>query len=792
MKSLISITVFLLLFASLTGQALTQTIRGTLIDKDSQVPLIGANVYVEKTIPLMGATTDENGVFEIINVPIGRQTIVATYLGYEPVVMPDLMIISGKELVVTIELTESLIEMKEIVIKADADKSRPLNEMALVSARMFSVEETSRYAGSMYDPARMALNFAGVSVSGGSTDLFNEIIVRGNSPRGVLWRLEGIEIPNPNHFGALGNTGGGISMLSSSTLSTSDFYTGAFPAEFGNAVSGAFDLNLRKGNSEQSEYALMVGALGVEAALEGPIGKAEGASYLFNFRYSTLSMLEAIGVNPAGDALPAYGDISFNVVVPTKSLGQFSLFGLGGKNRSYFDPEPDSTKWEGEFEDFGFNERQTTGTIGFAHKLLLSDQSYLRTVVSASREEFTGDGYSLDAENQYTHIREYTDRFDNNTYRINSVYTHKKNAHQTFKIGGTLSYQQFRFFAEHYDEDTDQYKVYLQNHGDAQQLQLFTQWKHRLSETLIATSGVHFNYFALNDTWSVEPRFALKKSIRGNQSLDFAIGLHSKPEHPSFYFAETSSSSDQREEPNKNLRYTKSAHVVLGYEYQFNKQFRARAEAYYQYLYDVPVSADPLSTESILNVIDIWDILEGEPAVNKGRGKNVGIDLTIEKNFNRDYYFLATASVFDSRYRALNKQWYNTRFNSNYQVNVIGGKEWKTGKKDNRIFGVNAKALLNGGNRITPIDLEQSRIEGRAKYLEDLPYSEIAGTYYRFDFMASYKINRSRVTHTIMIDVQNVTNRLNIHSTYYDEDLGELDHYYQTGLLPVFNYRLEF
>lgn len=781
-----------MLTSAATGQTLTQTIRGVLMDKDSQVPLIGANVYIEKTIPLMGATTDADGTFEIAHVPVGRQTLVATYLGYEPMVMPDVMVISGKELVVTIELTESVIQMNEVVIKADADKSRPLNEMALVSARMFSVEETSRYAGSMHDPARMALNFAGVSVSGGSTDLFNEIIVRGNSPRGVLWRLEGIEIPNPNHFGSLGNTGGGISMLSSSTLSTSDFYTGAFPAEFGNAVSGAFDLNLRKGNTEHSEYALMVGALGVEGALEGPIGNIEGSSYLFNFRYSTLSMLDAIGVSPAGDALPAYGDLSFNVAVPTERLGQFSVFGLAGKNRSYFDPEPDSTKWEGEFAEFGFDERQTTGTIGISHKLLLSDQSFLRTVVAGSREEFTGSGYSLDALDNYSRMTEYTDRFENNTYRINSVYTHKRSAHQTFKVGGTLSYQHFRFFAEHYDEDLEEYQVYLQNQGNAQQLQLFTQWKHRLSPTLTATSGVHFNYLGLNDTWSVEPRIALKKTLRGNQSLDFAIGLHSKAEHPSFYFVETSSGSDQRDEPNRNLRYAKSMHLVLGYEHQFTSQFRARAEAYYQYLFDVPVSADPLSNESILNVIDIWDILDAGPQVNEGRGRNLGIDFTLEKNFNRSYYFLATASVFDSKYRALNKQWYNTRFNSNYQINIIGGKEWKKGEKQNRIWGINAKALLNGGNRVTPIDLEQSRLEGRDIYFEDRPYTEFSGTYYRFDFMSSYKVNRPKVTHTFMIDIQNVTNRLNIHSSYYDEDLGDLKNYYQTGILPVFNYRLEF
>lgn len=777
---------------ALQAQVPVQTIRGTLVDKDSHMPLVGAHVYVERTIPLLGAVTDPYGMFEIPQVPVGRHTLVATYLGYEPVVLPEQMVISGKELVVTIELTESVHMITEAVVKADADKSRPLNEMALVSARMFSVEETGRYAGSMFDPARMALNYAGVSLTGGSSDLFNEIIVRGNSPRGVLWRLEGIEIPNPNHFGGLGNTGGGISMLSSSTLSTSDFYTGAFPAEFGNALSGAFDLNLRKGNNTHGEYAFMLGALGVEAAMEGPLGKPGQASYLVNFRYSTLSILDAVGVSPAGDALPAYGDISFNIAVPTRKLGQFNLFGLGGKNRSYHTPEADSTKWDTEFGDAGFDERQETGTVGLVHKYLLTDQSYLRTVMAVSRERYTGDGYYLDAADDYRKVTDYTDRFVNNTYRINSVYTHKHNAYHTFKAGAMVSYQHYKLYADALDDDSGQYRIYLQNNGTAHQLQVFGQWKHRWSESLTATSGLHFNYFGLNDTWSVEPRFALRKTIRPNQFLTMAVGLHSKPEHPSFYYVETTGGSEIRHAPNKDLRFTKAAHAVAGYEYQFNKHFRIRGEAYFQYLFDVPVSDDPTVNGSLINVIDVWDIIQSGRAVNEGRGKNIGLDLTMEKNFNNNYYFLLTSSLFDSRYRALNGEWYNTRFNGRYQVNLIGGKEWKTGKQQHRIMGVNGKALLNGGNRITPLDLELSRMDGRGRYFDDRPFSEWAGAYYRFDFMIKYKVNRKNVTHTLMIDIQNVTNRLNIHSVYYDSKVEDLRYLHQTGILPVFNYRLEF
>ena len=173
-------------------------------------------------------------------------------------------------------MIESLHKLDEVTIKASSNRTRPLNEFASISARSFSVEETRRYAASVADPARMVMNFPGVTNSGDD----NSIVVRGNSPKGVLWRLEGIEIPNPNHFSALGSSGGSISMLNANVLGNSDFYTGAFVPEIGNALSGAFDLNFRNGNTERYEHTVQVGVLGVELATEGPFKKGGKASYL--------------------------------------------------------------------------------------------------------------------------------------------------------------------------------------------------------------------------------------------------------------------------------------------------------------------------------------------------------------------------------------------------------------------------------------------------------------------------------------------------------------------------------
>ena len=774
------------------AQDKTQSVRGTVLDKESQTPLIGANVQVQGSDPLIGSSTDVDGKFHLRSVPIGRQTLLVTYLGYEPAIVSNILIIAGKELVLDLELTESTIRMEEVVVRANDGNDTPINEMAMVSARQFSVEETSRYAASLYDPARMALNFAGVSVTGGTEDLLNEIVVRGNSPRGVIYRMEGVEIPNPNHFSELGNTGGGISMLSSSLLSNSDFYTGAFPAEFGNALSGAFDLNLRKGNNENREYALMLGVLGIEVAGEGPIGEPGGASYLLNFRYSTLALLQAAGFSPVGDALPEYGDLAFNINVPTKSIGNFNLFGLIGKNRAYFDPEPDQSGWEDFDDNEGYNERQTTGMIGLAHKLLLTDNSYLRTVLLGSVENQKDDEYFLNPDLNYRKIIYFDNAFNNTMFRLSSTYTQKLNAQHTFKFGGILSHHKFDFFARDFNWRTNQYFIYLENDGGMEQYQAFAQWKYRPGSHFTMTGGVHYNYFGLNQHSSLEPRIAMEWTLDPGRAVNFAAGLHSKPEHPSFYFAETTTDEQERISPNQDLDYIKAYHLVLGYKHRLSEALRLRAEIYYQYLTDVAVSEGEFSKASILNALEIWDVIDGNPAEASGKGKNYGIDLTLEKSYGRQYYFLLTGSVFTSRFRTIEGDWFNTRFNSGYQVNLIGGKEWSAGKSRDNIFGLNGRFVINGGNRMTPIDLEESRRRGyTVRDYSDFLGSSV-GTYGRLDLGISYKINRSKLTHTLMLDIQNVTNRLNPLYGYYNRTTQNIDYDTHTGLLPILNYRVEF
>lgn len=771
-------------------QRLSQAVRGQVIDADSRAPLIGANIQLIDSVHFIGASTDAEGWFALPGVPVGRRSFLATYLGYQPLTVRDVLIISGKELVLEIELQESPAFLQEVVVTSNIDKLQPLNDMITVSGRQFRVEEASRYPGSFQDPARMSRSFAGVSYV---SDLDNDLIIRGNAPTSLLWRLEGIEIPTPNHYSAIGNTGGAISMLNSSVLTTSDFLTSAFPAEYGNTISGVFDLKFRNGNNEKHEYALSAGVLGLEASVEGPLGKERGASYLANYRYSTLAVLEEINLNPVlGQGVPRYQDMSFKLLWPTAKAGTFALFGLGAQNELGQAPAllPD-----GRFDiPTASREAAQYGLIGLKHSLQLSGEAYLQTIAALSfntyRYDFEYYQDSLEIDPTEVLFRE-RERHVESALRLSLQYNQKLSARHSIRAGVIGSRQLYDLFYRFKNERTGLEGTFLDDTGGATTLQAYTQWKYRLGEHWTANAGAHLLHFSLNESLSLEPRLGLTHQFDERRSMRLGLGLHSYTGHISSYLIHPP--FDFGAQPFRNRRLPKSAHAVLAYSLQLSPQWHIRPEIYYQHIYDVAVSSDPSQTwVSVINILNNYDIFEisDAPIVNKGRGRNMGFEITVEKLFSRGFYGLATASLYDSRFFTADGRMFSTLFNGNYIFNLLGGRELAINK--NNAFGINLKFIYAGGNRYSLIDEEASRERGFTVFNPDEINSRKGPPYRRIDLLASFTANTPRATHRLSIDIQNLLNQTNVLGYFFDASANRIATEYQIQLLFDLRYKVVF
>lgn len=786
-RYLIVMTVFPFLSFGLFAQKYTQTIRGRVVDRDSQMPLIGVSVVLTGISPLLGSITDEQGYFVMKQVPVGRYNIRVSYMGYEEVLLQQEQVLAGKELVLNIEMVENIREIETVTIKGDSDKDKPLNEMATVSARTFNVEETQRYAASFNDPARMAVSFAGVSTT---NDESNEIVVRGNSARGMLWRIEGVEIPNPNHFSnGEGGSGGGISILSSQVLGTSDFFTSAFPAEYGNALSGVFDIRFRKGNYQRREYSLQVGVLGLQVSLEGPFTKKYNGSYLLNYRYSTLVLLNAIGLKIVDNALvPEFQDLSFVFNFPSKKAGTFSFWGMGGLSKAGEIAMKDSTQWERRSDRFEDHNSQAVGVAGLSYTYAFRNQkTYLKNVLSFSADHLA---YRLDSLDQnYQNQTAYNEQFTYYTARMHFFVNHKFNPRHILRAGIYYDHYFYSILSKGLIYDSGQQGIFIDESGNTGMIQTYAQWKFRISDKLELNTGFHQLLFILNKHFSVEPRIGLQWKPALRHTLSIGAGMHSRIEPVSNYLSRMYTDSVNYVQANNNLDLTRAVHAVLGYDWTFWEQMRLKAEVYFQYLYAVPIDTTTGSTDCILN-LSAGAIRT--PYNNEGLGRNYGLEITVEKFFSKNYFFLLTASVFQSEYNVRDGHWYNTRFNGNYMLNALGGYELRFGKSKQSSWGINARIIWRGGNRYTPIDTTASIAAGREVVMTNATFNERVPDYFRMDISTHLRFNFKKWAFSLSAEVQNVVNRLNVSRYFYDPYTKEVRAATMFGIMPVFNFKFEF
>jgi hypothetical protein len=783
-KYIIIISLFItqLIFA----QNNRQNIRGVVIDKLSQTILPGSTVQIVGKNYSKGTLSDANGTYILSELSPDRYEIKASFIGYKEVVIPSVIVTSGKETILDITLEENVTSLNEIVINGNR-KDKTINNLTSISARTFSTEEVNRYSGGRSDVARLAANFAGVSAP---DDSRNDIVIRGNSPVGVLWRINGMNVTNPNHFASVGTTGGAVSALNTNLLKSSDFLTSAFPAEYGNSTAGVFDLGFRTGNTQKSETTMQAGLItGLEATTEGPLNKANGASYIIGYRYALAGIAQTMGINIGTTAMPSYQDLSFNINSGNTKYGRFTLFGILATSSINISGGNKGSMYGGE--GGGHDLSSKIGIIGLNHFKQLNNKSYFSSTIGINNSNSEQSDYGFDRMTSESFLTQ-----ENNVaktgYNFSTSYNSKINSKLFVKIGIQDELIGLNlYYREKRDIKSDWKQIWDYN-SYTSLVQAYAHAKYSFNDKLTLNAGVHSQLFFLNNSFSVEPRLGLKYDINSKSSLNFGYGLHSQMQPINVYFLQTQNTDGSYSYNNKNLDFTRSHHFVLGYDIQPFENWRMKAEVYYQYLYNVPVNTFS-SSYSMLNTgagfkTDLEDNL-----TNRGTGKNYGAELTIEKFFSNGYYGLFTSSLYSSKYKGSDGIERNTAFNGRYVVNILGGKEWNVGGENRNKISADLKLTNAGGRAYTPIDLTASQTLGHPKLSTDA-FSDNYSNYFRMDFKIGYTQNsRTRkLSQSFSLDLQNVTNNKNVFSQEYDDRSRSIKTTYQLGLFPNFIYKIQF
>jgi hypothetical protein len=800
MKRILPLLLLCLLWTATQAQ-LTQTITGRVVDTDTKAGLAAATVLIE-TVQGFGATTDEMGYYEILDVPIGRHTISIEYVGYEPITRENIMVTSGKAVNLNVEMVESANTLGATVMELKKSKVRSNNEMVSVSSRSFDAEEAERYPGSRQDPARMAQNYAGVA---GTDDQRNDIVIRGNSPLGLLWRFEGIDIFNPSHFAVAGTTGGPISMINNKLVGSSDFMTSAFPSEYGNGISGVFDLRFRNGNYKKAEYSGQFGLFGTEIQAEGPINKKKKSTFIFSYRYATFDIFSALNIDLGTDAVPKYQDLNFKLNFPNKK-GNFAIFGLGGLSSIDIvfsdDLEPTQELYGQKDRDQYF--RTNMGVVGATWERQLKNRKSFNVVLAHNVQQVLSDHDKIFRDSaeytRFTLVPVSRSQMLHGKTTIHASLNKKYSARSNFKVGLIAD----AYFVNYLDSVQNELNLaqpmteLLNAQNNPFMVRGYASWKYRVNSVVTLNTGLHGMHFTQSNTSLIEPRIGLKWRRKSNETLGFGYGMHSQVQPLYIYntlFVDSGSQSYGSH--NDDIGPTRSHHLVLSYEKVVKRNLRIRGELYYQQLFNVPVEL-ATSSFSLLNQGSGFERFFPGVLTNTGTGTNQGVEVTIEKFFTKNYYFMATASLYDSKYQGSDEVERNTDFNGNYIFNVLGGYEHKMGKNGKNALIYGMKYTLGGGKRFSPIDTAATILDGASVVLDGTRRNIFQfEDYSRLDLKIGLRINTKKTTHEISIDIANVLNTQNVLKESYFDDPDNpgskiFAKEYQLGRLPNFWYKFNF
>jgi hypothetical protein len=715
-----------------TVLAHSEIIRGTVYAVGSHQPLSFARISVVGKGK--GAVSNGDGEFRI-NIPVGHYIVKAVANGYAPSTQ-EVNVSSAHQSIIDFELKE-LISKGDTVIVTGSNALDPVNKNASISVTPFSIQDVNRYAAAFQDPSRMAENFAGV-FGRGTTN--NYITVRGGSPIELLWRLDGIDIPNPNHFGKFGSTGGLVSAINSEMLGNSDFFTGAFPAQYGTKMSAVFDLHTRNGNDEKYEGTAQVSLAGTELMLEGATPLIDGSSFLVSYRHSTISLLQDVGLLDF-TTLPNFDDAMAKLHFKVSGSDQLNITGLWG--RASIDLRNTA------HDELGSGSGILVGGIDWQH--IFSDKFITHVLVNHVENSFN-EGLGFNIENTklvYNTVKTITD--------------YSPSVEHNFELGLTaqkvnFTTNQLQGYNVQFSQETNLYQGYL-------------NWNWHVVPELVLNSGIYSQYISYDSDNSVEPRLSLSYSPSEEHTFSVAYGVHRQPEP---------------------IQFTQSLHYVVGYTMHPSPNLLLKLEGYEKDYSHVPVHASILDLYSYLNE-GFAERINYIDLVNTGIGKTYGAELTIMKHYGDGYYITMTTSYVRQQFAGSDGILRYGSFDNIYIINFLSGYDIPVGR--NNVLTLSEKFTIAGGGMYTPIDLQKSSESGHTVLDSANVFGARNPPYVRLDINAEYHINwtsSSLMIYASIINALSIDNVLDRRFNVMPDGTPYNEEYYDLPFLPILGVKFEF
>ncbi|HYG03283.1 MAG TPA: TonB-dependent receptor [Chryseosolibacter sp.] len=766
MKGLLATIIFI---SALTVEAqVNSVVRGRVTDQFDK-PLPGATVSLQ---PSLTTTSDESGTYSM-SIPAGRYTIKVTFTGFKTE-KHELLVIAGKQSVVNFRLMpgETLLDVVEI-----SGGARELSGL-----QSLSIEKALRIPANYLDPVRALTAYPGVIAT---SDQNNSIMVRGNSPNGLLWRLNGLDIVNPNHLSNAGTlsdrpaaNGGGVNILSAQMLGHTDLYAGYIPARYGNTLAGVIDMSMRDGNRNNFEYTAQASLIGLDLAAEGPISKSGTTSMIANYRYSTVGLLSSVGVN-FGDEEIAFQDVSFSIADAKPSGERLAFFGFFGDSRNQFDRKKPA-EWQEDKDRYNIDFDALTYGLGWTYeKPTRSGKLKMGAAWSSSDQEREAIVSDEIPHLQKTLVR---DQYatENGLFSSSIGYDMEIGDKSMLRFGVMTNY-----ISSTYDVlrakaciiCASQEVNAVKGTMEGLLLQPFVSWHSQIGKFVSLDMGTRFLYFTYNDTKSIEPR------------LNFTIDRHQRSEWNVGYslISQQQLSQVYLTPGNSLLDFTRSHHLDASHRYKISDMAFVRTGAFYQYIFDIPVER----TSSSFSALNLLEALPPDDLISSGTGKNYGVDISVENHFFERSYLIAGGTYYESKYTGSDQIERNTPFNGNFTLNGVYGTEWNKPSR-NRTIAFNSRVLYIGGLRFSTIDIPESQSSGETIYNTSDPYTQRLEDYFRIDFRISFRKNKAGYTRTLALDVQNVFGKENEAYPYYDFMQEKVIMKRHLGIIPIIVYRIDF